>query len=189
VSAQPALSAVKAARHSRILDAAESVFVSSGFRGASVEQIAAAAGMSKVTVYGYFADKDALFAGVAIRVADRIYDSVADAMAITGALHDRIASALIGKHALVHSLVRQSAFAADLFSAKNRIVADRFQRLDADIRALFAAAIRDDGWPSDQAAGLSRLVFAMADGIARHAAHRDEMAHDIAKAVNAQLAR
>lgn len=44
-----------------ILDAATQVFLSEGFAGASMDAIAAAAGVSKPTVYNHFADKQQLF--------------------------------------------------------------------------------------------------------------------------------
>lgn len=47
-----------------ILDAATQVFVSEGFAGSSMDAIAAAAGVSKPTVYNHFADKEQLFAQV-----------------------------------------------------------------------------------------------------------------------------
>ncbi len=44
-----------------ILDAAKRLFPQFGFDGISVEAIAAEAGVSKLTVYSHFGDKDALF--------------------------------------------------------------------------------------------------------------------------------
>ena len=44
-----------------ILQAAERLFLELGFDGASMEQIAALAGVSKLTVYNHFGDKEALF--------------------------------------------------------------------------------------------------------------------------------
>lgn len=47
-----------------ILDAARGMFTTHGFDGASMDQIAAAAGVSKLTVYSHFGDKETLFAAV-----------------------------------------------------------------------------------------------------------------------------
>ena len=44
-----------------ILDAAKRLFTAQGFDGTSMDQIAAEAGVSKLTVYSHFGDKDALF--------------------------------------------------------------------------------------------------------------------------------
>lgn len=67
----PARSGAKAAgpgrpkdlgKRAAILEAAKQMFTLGGFDGASMDQIAAAAGVSKLTVYSHFGDKDTLFA-------------------------------------------------------------------------------------------------------------------------------
>ena len=45
-----------------ILEAAKRLFTTQGFDGTSMDQIAAAAGVSKLTVYSHFGDKESLFA-------------------------------------------------------------------------------------------------------------------------------
>lgn len=45
-----------------ILEAAKRLFTAHGFDGVSMDQIAAEAGVSKLTVYSHFGDKEALFA-------------------------------------------------------------------------------------------------------------------------------
>ena len=49
-------------KRAAILHAAEALFVEHGYEGTSMDQIAADAGVSKLTVYSHFGDKDALFA-------------------------------------------------------------------------------------------------------------------------------
>jgi TetR/AcrR family transcriptional repressor of mexJK operon len=49
------------AKRAAILDAAKQMFTQHGFDGVSMDQIAAAAGVSKLTVYSHFGDKEALF--------------------------------------------------------------------------------------------------------------------------------
>ena len=49
----------------QVLDGARQVFMSDGFEGASVDDIAKAAGVSKATLYSYFPDKRFLFMQVA----------------------------------------------------------------------------------------------------------------------------
>lgn len=51
----------KQARRDGIIEAAVGVFARDGYKGASVDDIADAAGVSKGTVYGYFDNKEALF--------------------------------------------------------------------------------------------------------------------------------
>lgn len=50
------------AKRASILDAAKHLFLEQGYQGVSMDQIAAAAGVSKLTVYSHFGDKDTLFA-------------------------------------------------------------------------------------------------------------------------------
>jgi AcrR family transcriptional regulator len=57
-------------RRSCILDAAEDVFMSKGFDQATMEDIAAAAELSKGTLYLYFRSKDDLFSGLSARMVE-----------------------------------------------------------------------------------------------------------------------
>lgn len=52
-------------KYDQVLDGARTVFMSDGYEGASVDAIARAAGVSKATLYSYFADKRLLFMEVA----------------------------------------------------------------------------------------------------------------------------
>jgi TetR/AcrR family transcriptional regulator, mexJK operon transcriptional repressor len=55
----------KGRKYDQVLEGARSVFLRDGFEGASVDDIARAAGVSKATLYSYFADKRLLFLEVA----------------------------------------------------------------------------------------------------------------------------
>lgn len=165
------LSPVKRARRDRIVVAAERLFAELGFRATTMEGVAAAVAMSKVTVYGYFRDKDALFQAVAAGVADRMRTCVATALASEGDLAARVAEAMAAKHGLIFDLVRQSPFAAELFSAKDRHAAETFRDLDADIEKMLAEALGDKA--------KARLIFGGAMGVANHARDRAEMDRDI----------
>lgn len=57
----------------RILEAAKTCFVRSGFQGASVQQICAEVGMSPGALYRYFPSKEAIIAAIA--EADRKHDA------------------------------------------------------------------------------------------------------------------
>jgi TetR/AcrR family transcriptional repressor of mexJK operon len=71
------------AKRAAILDAAVRMFTRLGFEGASMDQIAAEAGVSKLTVYSHFGDKEALF-GAAVRTVcdslmpDNLFEAAAD---------------------------------------------------------------------------------------------------------------
>lgn len=51
-------------KYDQVLDGARRVFIAKGYEGASVDDIARAAGVSKATLYSYFTDKRQMFAEV-----------------------------------------------------------------------------------------------------------------------------
>jgi len=67
-----------------VVGAALEVFLENGYAGASMDDIAARAAVSKVTVYKYFADKQGLFIAVvtnAIQQAEKSSQSLVDSLA------------------------------------------------------------------------------------------------------------
>ena len=61
---------IQARNEARILDAAQEIFAEAGFRGATVDQIAAKAGMSKPNLHYYFKRKRDLYVAVLRRTLD-----------------------------------------------------------------------------------------------------------------------
>jgi TetR/AcrR family transcriptional regulator, mexJK operon transcriptional repressor len=59
-----------------ILDAATTLFLRNGYRGTSMDEIAALARVSKQTVYKHFADKERLFAAIVTAAVDAAGDPV-----------------------------------------------------------------------------------------------------------------
>lgn len=65
-----------ALKHQSILEAATSVFLSKGYAGTSMDDIAKLAAVSKQTVYKHFADKDTLFAEIVLATTDSVDDMI-----------------------------------------------------------------------------------------------------------------
>src|SRR5215216_1869513 len=63
-------------KRAAILQAATTLFLRNGYRGTSMDEIAALAGVSKQTVYKHFADKERLFIEIVTRAVDEISDPV-----------------------------------------------------------------------------------------------------------------
>lgn len=61
----------KGRKYDQVLDGARAVFLVAGFEGASVDDIARAAGVSKATLYSYFPDKRLMFTAMAERECSR----------------------------------------------------------------------------------------------------------------------
>jgi TetR/AcrR family transcriptional repressor of mexJK operon len=94
------------AREAQILGTALSVFLASGFGGATIDELAAAAKVTKRTLYAYFGDKDALFAAMVRDLAVGVSLDAASDQGTLEALAARIISRvhsdeLVGLHRLV----------------------------------------------------------------------------------------
>lgn len=70
----------KGRKFDQVLEGAREIFLNAGFEGASVDDIARAAGVSKATLYSYFPDKRLLFTEVATRECRRQADQALDAI-------------------------------------------------------------------------------------------------------------
>lgn len=69
-------------KRAAVLEAAAKVFLDGGYLGASMDQIAELAGVSKQTVYAYFSNKETLFIAMASalsnQTSDRVHNHVAE---------------------------------------------------------------------------------------------------------------
>jgi AcrR family transcriptional regulator len=134
-----------------------------------MEGVADAARIAKATLYGYFRNKDALFEGVAGRLAESLADDFTARLAGDGALDHRISAALRGKHGRVFQLVRGSPHARELFSAKDRLARAFFEASDLTMIAALAAALSEDPLLCAGAEPTARALFFGAVGLADQA--------------------
>lgn len=150
----------------RIVDAGAAVLADGGYHRASTNRIAAAAGISPGTLYGYFADKDEIVAAVIERVVDGFADAVAPAMrAAAGQPIEQ------STRALLDAILREVEARAELIEAfLDRVPAERYApRVDAlrervsDVTYHLAAA----GLPGAAPQELERSVW-MAVRIVEH---------------------
>ena len=129
-----------------IVDGACRVFLAEGFGGANMDAVAAAARVSKMTVYRYFPSKEQLFAGVVRDMCDRIVDpALVDAMR---RLPLREALRLFGRH--MHAII----FSPQTLGLHRIVVAE--SRRFPELGRLFY-----DSGPGGS-------IRALADHIARH---------------------
>ncbi|MEM9843464.1 MAG: TetR/AcrR family transcriptional regulator [Pseudomonadota bacterium] len=110
-------------KYSQVIDGAREIFMRDGYEGASVDDIARAASVSKATLYSYFNDKRLLFSEVARIECNRQAEAAIDKI---GA-HDTVEDAL---HEAANLLVR--FFLSEFGKQVYRICvaeADRFPEL------------------------------------------------------------
>lgn len=170
------LSPVRAARRDKLLDAAKAVFLRAGLKGATMEAIAEEAGVSKVTLYGYFRDKDAAFFAVSERLAGQLRAATFAALDEPGTPADRITRALQIKHGMVRAILQDSPLADELIATRQQ-VQDIWQSLDAEITARLTDVIGD--------ADTARIIFDASLGISENAKEIRAMKTDIARLVAA----
>ena len=60
-------------KYNRLMEKAEELFVGLGYKAVSMDQIAEAAGISKMTIYRYFPSKEELFINTILSLAERMF--------------------------------------------------------------------------------------------------------------------
>jgi AcrR family transcriptional regulator len=65
-----------ARKHAAIMDAATAAFLETGYRGTSMDEIAARAGVSKQTIYKHFTDKEGLFSALVVAAVESVNERV-----------------------------------------------------------------------------------------------------------------
>ena len=78
------------AKREAIVAAASQLFFKEGFAATSIEQVAADAGVSKVTIYNHFGDKRALFAAAVERECEKMRDYFNLDSMPTGPIRERL---------------------------------------------------------------------------------------------------
>jgi AcrR family transcriptional regulator len=164
----------KANTRERLLDAARSVFASSGFHGASVEEIASTAGFSTGALYSNFDGKEDLFLVLMEREIEEHAREIADAVARRASVAERAAGGARVWMTMIERepellLLFMEFWAYGVRDPQVRPkVAARFARMRQLLTALIADSARELDLeleiPAEQ---LAVVIDALADGIAR----------------------
>ena len=173
-------------KRERLVDAAETVFKRDGLRGASMERIAAEAGVARATVYAYFADKEDAFLHVSQRLAQRVEYVVQGALEAPGGPASRVRNALLAKHELAFQVARLSPHAADLLAAKDRLAGPVFAAAEARIVAALESAIAGMGIANPIEA--TAILFGAAKGVADAAPDLPALRARLARLADTMLA-
>jgi AcrR family transcriptional regulator len=83
-----------AARRAQLVEVGRTVFAERGFEAASVEEIAARAGVTKPIVYAHFGGKEGLYAVIVDREVEHIVGRIVDAIK-TGSARERLERAVL----------------------------------------------------------------------------------------------
>lgn len=139
----------KGRKYDQVLAGARQIFLSQGYEGANVDEIAREAGVSKATLYSYFADKRLLFLEVAKLECCRQADEAA--ARVTRGLPVKQALTIAG-----HTLI--DFFTSDFFLRMYRIFVAESERFPELGRKYYE---------SGPALGRKRIVEYLQDAISR----------------------
>lgn len=156
-------------RQTRILDAAERVFARAGFHAATMNDVAAEAGMSPGNLYRYFASKDAIIAGMSERDRSQIADDFAGLDPASGSLLDQLEA--LGRRHLVAEPREKSVIALQIWAeaARDPQMAGMCAAIDGAVMGGLASAVAgakaNGELPADlDDARFLQAIFMMADG-------------------------
>ena len=113
-----------AARRQLIVDAALQHFMHYGFKGASLEEIAHAAGVSRPALYHHFASKEDLFRAIAAALHDQVIAKVMQEAEVERPIGERLNRMLAVKNTEVHETLWKSRHGGEVFDENNRLAAD-----------------------------------------------------------------
>jgi AcrR family transcriptional regulator len=152
-----------------VLDAARRVFLTRGYHGASLEQIADEAGFSKGVVYSQFDSKADLFlALLEARIDERAADNarVAQSLANSGDLRPLLEHAVRADQATAAWLLLVIEFR--VHAARDPELSRRYAAAHArtlnDVAAMLAAVMATEGEPAVSWRRLAELALALSTG-------------------------
>lgn len=154
-------------RRRQVLDAAVAVFSEQGFHGASMDDVATRAGVSKPMVYAHGGSKDELFAACLHREAERLLRSV-EAAASDDTSDDPQTRLWLGLRAFFHALTTRRAGWTVLYrQASTGEFAGEVDALRGRIVAQAAALMADGlGMPQDAVRPYAHTLVGAAEGLA-----------------------
>ncbi|MEW2380473.1 helix-turn-helix domain-containing protein [Micromonospora sp. NPDC047707] len=147
-----------------ILAAAYECFTRHGVRRTTMDDIAAAAGMSRPAVYQYVRNKDDAYR----RLAERLFaDSLAEARRAaadpTASTAERLVTVLGAKLDLTLTLHRESRHAAELLDESTKLTGDLVEAYTRELTDVVAAALADRAGP--RARAVADVLVALTRGL------------------------
>jgi len=166
--------AARGTARERLLDAAAAVFAERGYRAASVEDIAAAAGLTKGAVYWNFEGKEDLFLAL---IEERVDQPAHELIGVTESAPREVATAPIISRGLSSLVDEQQALVRLIgeywgLAVRNEQVRKRYVERQRALREHLARALearhRTTGVPlTVPAEGLATAIIALATGLAQ----------------------
>ena len=147
-------------KRDRLLDVAEVAFCTHGYDGTTISVLAAEAGVTRPTVYTYFASKDDVFRAVAERVRQEFLElqERVDTSSPERTAREALAAYLAAwarHHGLLTVIAHQSLVDPAVRTLRDEILARAERRNTRFVQRLMAAGLADPALPPED---LSRAV-------------------------------
>jgi AcrR family transcriptional regulator len=132
-------------KRSRILDAAQSLFLRYGVKRTALDDVVREAGIAKGTLYLYFDSKDALFAAIAERLCAEMLRDAEEEIASASSTTSRIVGCLDAYIGSMHRLTAQSPHIAELTESKEAVAAAIYGTFNRKMRDLLRKVLKEGG--------------------------------------------
>ena len=157
------------ARRAQLLDAANEVFTTLGYHAAAMDEIAAAAGISKPVLYQHFDSKLDLYLALLDRACDSLVDVVQVALGSTDHNADRVVAVIGAFYDFVSSASGEFRFVFESDLTGDGRVQERLWRVNNDVADSIAVVIAEDTrLPPEQSQLLAISLVGLAQVGARY---------------------
>jgi AcrR family transcriptional regulator len=164
-------------KRTRILQAAQSLFIRYGVKRTSIDEVARAADIAKGTLYLYYESKEMLFAEVAKNICADILAEAKKAAAMPAPLGERLVGILDAEIGTLHRLIEHSPHVRELTETKEAIASAAFATLDQDMKQLITTVLSEENISRQGAAEmfLAAAVGTIASGDSEATLYRSRL--------------
>ncbi|WP_374127146.1 TetR/AcrR family transcriptional regulator [Sphingomonas sp. 28-62-11] len=173
------------AKRETVFEAAATLFAQYGFRRASMSEIAAAAGISRPTLYAMFDNKETLFRQLANHRQNQAIDEAAAVLAEDAPVADRVTRAILAYERIYYEPVAGSPHGAEFMDLNNgaalQDMIDGRNRLIVYLSGAIAAAQADAPLPGAAmpARDFAELLMLSINGLKKAASSIEEFRQKI----------
>ena len=156
-------------RRQQLLDVALQIFAARGFHGASMNDVAEAAGVTKPVLYQHFESKDALYLELVDEMGNRLEEAIMKAVADADGPRQQVEA---GFRAYFRWCIGQGAAFRVIFADRNRTddaeIASAASRVERMVADRVASLIAIEGISEDARHVLALGVVGIAESTSRH---------------------
>lgn len=155
-----------------ILSGAAALFARKGFENTSINEIGAACGLAKPTLYHYFRDKDSIYAGIVLTVLRELCEAVEDDVAKVSGAEQRLHTYMLSHSGFFEERYAEYVAAQlgyrDLSVPADRRTALRYRdRHESNLRRIIESGISDGVFRRVDVATCCRLVLSSLNWMVR----------------------